>query len=87
MATSFALSSTLCLSLSLLTIGCPKPPPKPLAPPAAVCQKWNADELTGWRILRVMSDRLRAMGEEPEVQAALRQIGLMLHRCDIVRAD
>ena len=52
-----------------------------------VCQPWNADELKGWRILRDMSDVLRARGEELETQAALRRLGLMLHRCGIVRAD
>ncbi len=81
-------SSSFCSSLILLSVislGCPKPPPKPLpVPEPAVCRKWNREQLIGFYVLTQLAIEEQAKGDEAHVAAAVAEIGALLTRCQIL---
>lgn len=70
---------------SLISLGCPKTPPVEQAPTAAVCRKWNREQLVGFFVLVQLAEQERATGDEAHVAEAVEAMGALLHRCGILQ--
>lgn len=82
------ISCSILIPLSMISIGCPKPPPKPLpAPEPAVCRKWNREQLIGFYALVQLAKAERAKGDEVHVAAAVEELGALLTRCGILTRE
>lgn len=74
-----------CLLPTLLLLSCARLPDVPL-PRAAVCQKWNREQLIGYFVLVQLADQERKLGDEAHVAAAVDQLGRMMHLCRILES-
>lgn len=71
--------------LCLISSACPKTPPVEQAPTAAVCRKWNREQLVGFYVLVQLAQQKRATGDEAHVAAAVEAMGALLTRCGILQ--
>lgn len=77
------LLSLILLSTSLF--GCPRTLPSELPPAAAVCRKWNREQLIGYFALTQLAQQEKATGDEAHVAAAVEAMGALLHRCGVLK--
>lgn len=71
---------------STISTGCPKQPSES-PPAAAVCRRWNRQQLTGYFALVQIAKQERALGDEVHIAEAVEAMGALLKRCGILTPD
>lgn len=61
--------------------------PQEQEPAAAVCRRWNREQLIGFYALTQLALQERAKGDDAHVAAAVEELGALLTRCGILQRN